>query len=87
MDTSLCYLLRTVLAKSEKDKLRTASSSFEEVKDITKLERHLIQVFERIPKKSRGPDQEFVTEDEGKFKLVTIIYNQYTSLLKWIKIS
>ncbi|XP_063927791.1 protein PTHB1 [Zophobas morio] len=49
-DASLCYLLRTVLAKSEKDKLRAAHTSFEEVKDITKIEKRLSQVLERIPK-------------------------------------
>ncbi|XP_018575245.1 protein PTHB1 [Anoplophora glabripennis] len=65
MDTSLCYLLRTVLAKSEKDKLRSASTAIEEVKDVTKLERHLVQVFERIPKKSKGQEQEFIADDEA----------------------
>ncbi|RZC35649.1 PTHB1 [Asbolus verrucosus] len=49
-DASLCYLLRTVLAKSEKDKLRAAHTSFDEVKDISKIEKHFTQVLERIPK-------------------------------------
>lgn len=51
MDASLCYLLRTTLAKSEKDKLRAPHSNFEEIKDISKLEKHFVQVLERISKK------------------------------------
>lgn len=49
-DGSLCYLLRTNLAKSAKDKLRAAQASFDEVKDISKLEKHLYQVLERVAK-------------------------------------
>lgn len=51
MDASLSYLLRSVLAKSDKDKLRTAQMSFEEVKDVSRLEKHYFQVIERINKK------------------------------------
>jgi hypothetical protein len=50
VDASLCYLLRTILAKSEKDKLRAAHTSFDEVKDVSKLEKHFTQVLERVPK-------------------------------------
>ncbi|KRT83422.1 hypothetical protein AMK59_4143, partial [Oryctes borbonicus] len=50
IDAALCFLLRTSLAKSEKDKLRAPHTSFEEVKDIPKLEKHFTQVLERIAK-------------------------------------
>ncbi|EFA12827.1 Protein PTHB1-like Protein [Tribolium castaneum] len=49
-DASFSYLLRTVLAKSEKDKLRPAQTNFEEVKDVSKIEKHLTLILERIPK-------------------------------------
>lgn len=68
MDGALCYLLRTSLAKSEKDKLRAAHSSFEEVKDVSKVEKHLTQVLERIQKKGAllKPDEdEQESNDEG----------------------
>lgn len=62
MDSSLCYLLRSILAKSNKDKLRTEPTGFEEVKDILKLGKHLVQVIERINK------QEIIeSEDIGKY--------------------
>ncbi|KAF7277935.1 hypothetical protein GWI33_009051 [Rhynchophorus ferrugineus] len=75
MDTCLCYLLRTVLAKNEKDQLRVAHTSFEEVKDMNKFEKHLTQVLERLQKKSifndgseaeKDDEQE---EEEAKYKL------------------
>lgn len=50
MDASLCFLLRTTLAKSEKDKLRAPHTSFEEIKEIAKVEKHLTAVLERISK-------------------------------------
>ncbi|CAG9760691.1 unnamed protein product [Ceutorhynchus assimilis] len=50
MDASLCYLLRTVMAKTEKDKLRAPHTSFDEVKDLTKFEKHLSLVLERLSK-------------------------------------
>ncbi|XP_030761020.1 protein PTHB1 isoform X2 [Sitophilus oryzae] len=62
-DTSLCYLLRTALAKTDKDKLRVAHTSFEEVKDMSKFEKHLSQVFERIQKK-QSLKEEDETEDD-----------------------
>ncbi|CAH1154117.1 unnamed protein product [Phaedon cochleariae] len=61
MDSSLCYLLRTSLAKSEKDKLRIAQTSYEEVKDTSKLGKHLVQVLERISKLENKT--EIVVED------------------------
>ncbi|XP_045474293.1 protein PTHB1 [Harmonia axyridis] len=51
VECNLQYLLRTSLAKSEKDKLRAECSSFEEVQDITKMEKHLSQVLERLSRK------------------------------------
>lgn len=67
MDSSLCFLLRSVLAKSDKDKLRTAQTNFEEVKDISRLEKHFIQIIERINKKeTQEPDE---TNFEGIFDL------------------
>ncbi|CAH1104899.1 unnamed protein product [Psylliodes chrysocephalus] len=50
MDSTLCYLLRTYLAKSEKDKLRISQTNVEKVTDISKMEKHLVQVLERISK-------------------------------------
>ncbi|KAL1498065.1 hypothetical protein ABEB36_008922 [Hypothenemus hampei] len=60
MDVSLCFLLRTVMAKTEKDKLRAPHTCFEEIKDISKLEKHFLQVLERIPK------QNFLKEMENQ---------------------
>ncbi|KAK9889617.1 hypothetical protein WA026_006991 [Henosepilachna vigintioctopunctata] len=51
IDGNMQYLLRTCLAKSEKDRLRAQSTSFEQVKDISKVEKHLTQVLERLSKK------------------------------------
>ncbi|XP_044755143.1 protein PTHB1 [Coccinella septempunctata] len=51
IECDLQYLLRTFLAKSEKDKLRAECSSFEEVKYISKMDKHLTLVLERISKK------------------------------------
>lgn len=59
-DSGLCYALRTSLAKSEKDKLRASQTSFDEIKDISKLEKHVITVLERISKRSS------IGEDKGK---------------------
>ncbi|XP_057670640.1 protein PTHB1 isoform X1 [Diorhabda carinulata] len=50
MDATLGYLLRTYLAKSEKDKLRLSQTNIEKVTDISKVEKHLVQVLERISK-------------------------------------
>ncbi|XP_028132016.1 protein PTHB1 isoform X1 [Diabrotica virgifera virgifera] len=50
MDAALSYLLRTSLAKSEKDKLRISQSNVEKVTDISKMEKRLVQVLERISK-------------------------------------
>lgn len=38
------------MAKSEKDKLRAAHTSFDEIKDLSKIEKHFTLVLERIPK-------------------------------------
>lgn len=62
MDSSFCYLLRNILAKSDKDRLRTAQTNFEEVKDISRFEKHFIQVIERI---NKNETQE--TEETGKY--------------------
>lgn len=62
MDSSLCYLLRSVLAKSNKDKLRSEQTNFEEVKDISKLEKHIVQVIERINR-----NETLETEEIGKY--------------------
>lgn len=61
MDASLCYLLRTLLVKTDKDRLRAPHTSFDEVKDLTKFEKHLGQVLERLPK------QQALKEDEDAF--------------------
>lgn len=58
MDSSLCYLLRGVLAKSDKDRLRTSQSCFEEVKDVSRVEKHCIQVIERINKNETQEHEE-----------------------------
>ncbi|XP_018324479.1 protein PTHB1 [Agrilus planipennis] len=63
-DASLCYLLRTVLYKSEKDKLRTIHISFEEIKDFSKFEEHLTQVIERISSFANTSTTENKIEDE-----------------------
>lgn len=71
MDASLCYLLRTVLSKSEKDQLRAAHTSFDEIKDVGKLLKHLVQVLERISKTGgdvQGEPSHFPI-DESKIKL------------------
>ncbi|XP_050305272.1 protein PTHB1 [Anthonomus grandis grandis] len=52
MDGSLCYLLRTVMAKTEKDRLRAPQTSFEEINNMAKFEKHFSQVLERIPKQN-----------------------------------
>ncbi|XP_019878207.2 protein PTHB1 [Aethina tumida] len=73
MDGALCYLLRTSLAKSEKDKLRAAHSSFEEVKDVSKVEKHLTQVLERIQKKGvllKPDEDELESNDEDEERTV-----------------
>lgn len=83
MDASACFLLRTVLAKTEKDKLRAPHTSFEEIKDIGKVEKHITQVLERVTKKGTLLETHFPAEEEatsvseettnGKFKqLITI---------------
>ncbi|XP_060529140.1 protein PTHB1 isoform X3 [Cylas formicarius] len=64
VDASLSYLLRTVLAKTEKDKLRAPHSSFEEVKDITKLQKHLAHVLERLPKQRATKRRDSLFEEE-----------------------
>lgn len=66
MDASLCFLLRTVMAKTEKDRLRAPHTSFDEVKDLGKFEKHLTQVLDRLPKLSRLKiSSEAVLEDKG----------------------
>ncbi|CAG9853875.1 unnamed protein product [Phyllotreta striolata] len=50
MDAVLSHLLRTTLAKNEKDKLRISQTQIEKVTDISKMERHLVQVLERVMK-------------------------------------
>ncbi|XP_066154098.1 protein PTHB1 [Euwallacea fornicatus] len=50
MDASLCYLLRAVIPKTEKDRLRAPHTSFDEIRDLSKFEKHLSQVLERVPK-------------------------------------
>ncbi|KAK9738823.1 PTHB1 N-terminus [Popillia japonica] len=66
IDAALCFLLRTLLAKSEKDKLRAPHTNFEEVKDFSKLEKHFVQVLERIsraiPKSDNNDEYKIVTE-------------------------
>lgn len=65
MDASACFLLRTVLAKTEKDKLRAPHTSFEEIKDIGKVEKHITQVLERVAKKGALLETHFPAEEEA----------------------
>lgn len=65
-DAALCYLLRTILSKSEKDRLRAAHTSFDEVKDITKFEKHFSTVLERLGKKKANFDYD-LNQNEGEF--------------------
>ncbi|CAH0555835.1 unnamed protein product [Brassicogethes aeneus] len=71
IDGSFCYLLRTVLAKNEKDKLRATQSSFEEVKDVSKVEKHLVQVLERITNKfsERNDSKDSIEEEANEDSL------------------
>ncbi|KAL3267708.1 hypothetical protein HHI36_006839 [Cryptolaemus montrouzieri] len=62
LDCNLQYLLRTTLAKSEKDKLRAECTNFEEVKDISKLEKHITQVLERTSKKLSIESMDLIEE-------------------------
>lgn len=64
IDAGLCYVLRTLLAKSDKDRLRAAHTSFDEVKDISKLEKHFTTVIERLVKK--GPMMDININNEGE---------------------
>lgn len=64
MDASLCFLIRTILTKNEKDKLRAAHTAFDEVKDISKVEKHFTQVLERISK-IQGNIEETPEEEEN----------------------
>ncbi|XP_017775274.1 PREDICTED: protein PTHB1 [Nicrophorus vespilloides] len=70
LDASLNHLLRTTLAKSEKDQLRAKYTCYEEVKDLAKLEKHLMMVLERVCKKGTilevTQDEENVDHDEAK---------------------
>lgn len=50
LESSLCHLLRTVLAKSEKDTIKAARADLDQVTDIAKVEKHLSQVLDRIVK-------------------------------------
>lgn len=56
--------MRTILAKSEKDKLKNTSNTLEEVKDINKFKKHIQQVFDRL---SKGGGATFAqnSEDNG----------------------
>lgn len=65
MDASLCYLLRTVMAKTEKDRLRAPHTSFDEVKDLSKFEKHLNQVLERLPKQNILKESDGIFGEEG----------------------
>lgn len=64
-DASLCYLLRTSLAKTEKDKLRAPHTSFDEVEDLTKLEKHWSQVLERLPKQHKLKETSDLFDEEN----------------------
>lgn len=64
-DASACFLLRTVLAKTEKDKLRAPHTSFEEIKDIGKVEKHITQVLERVAKQGDLLETHFPAEEEA----------------------
>ncbi|ENN80476.1 hypothetical protein YQE_03081, partial [Dendroctonus ponderosae] len=67
MDASFCYLLRTLLAKTEKDRLRAPHTSFDEVKDLAKFEKHLGQVLERLPKQhALKEDDDVFDKDESQ---------------------
>ncbi|ERL86761.1 hypothetical protein D910_04167 [Dendroctonus ponderosae] len=66
MDASFCYLLRTLLAKTEKDRLRAPHTSFDEVKDLAKFEKHLGQVLERLPKQHALKEDDDVFDKDGK---------------------
>lgn len=90
IDASACFLLRTVLAKTEKDKLRAPHTSFEEVKDIAKVEKHITQVLERVAKKDALLETHFPAEDEvvkekdGRFrnkKQFSTRWSSFTSYL------
>ncbi|XP_071050684.1 protein PTHB1 [Onthophagus taurus] len=70
VDTTLCYLIRTVLSKSEKDKHRAPHTSFEEVKDINKLEKHFSQVLDRVSKRRSNNEKE-ITHDTEPSKVIT----------------
>lgn len=65
MDASACFLLRTILAKTEKDKLRAPHTSFEEIRDIGKVEKHITQVLERVSKKDVLVETHFSTEEDN----------------------
>lgn len=50
LESSLCHLLRTVLAKSERDAIKASQADLDQVTDIAKVEKHLTQVLDRIVK-------------------------------------
>lgn len=65
LESSLCHLLRTVLAKSEKDTIKAAQADLDQVTDIAKVEKHLSQVLDRIVKGKTIVEN---TDKEGSFE-------------------
>ncbi|KAF2888410.1 hypothetical protein ILUMI_17763, partial [Ignelater luminosus] len=66
LDVSLCFLIRTILSKSEKDKIKAAHTSIEEITEISKVEKHINQVLERVIKIGPNLETHINGENEGK---------------------
>lgn len=81
VDASACFLLRTVLARLEKDQLRAPHTSFEEIKDIGKVEKHITQVLERVAKKGALIESHFPVEEEASIISKEIISGKFGHIM------
>lgn len=59
----MSHLMRTVLSKSEKDKLKNISNSLEPIKDIKKFKKRVAQTLDRLSKSVDEPNAN--SEEQG----------------------
>nr|CAD7411732.1 unnamed protein product [Timema cristinae] len=62
-DAALCFLLRTSLAKSHKEKQRVTNSTVEAMKDTTKLKKHVSSAIDRLSKSTNILERKAGTDD------------------------
>lgn len=74
IEACLNHLLRTILAKSDKDKLKGGPSTLDNITDLSRFKKHVSQVFDRLSKDSALLESQN-SEEQGKYSvIINVLY-------------